>query len=134
LQCIDLAAFPGVTASRVLWGAEMDGSARQLLAQAEQEDEDGAGENARKFLEHMLVTGPMRASDIFRAGEAHGYSKRQMQRARSAIGDRIEKIGMSQGWEWSLPRGSARREDAEDAEQSKVAPSAPSAGYRRIRG
>jgi hypothetical protein len=81
-----------------------DGSARELLAQAENTDEEAGGENAREFLRYLLATGPMRAADVFRDGEAHGYSKRQMQRARAAIGARIEKAGMREGWEWSLPK------------------------------
>ena len=76
----------------------------------------------------------MRASEVFKDAEAHGYSKRQMQRARAAIGARIDKLGMNGGWEWSLPKMPPGPEDAEDTEQDRLAPSAPSAEYRRIRG
>lgn len=133
----ELDGYPGVWASRVVWGGAIDGSARELLAQAEQVEEDGGTENAREFLRYLLSTGPMKASDVFRDGEAHGYSKRQMQRARSAIGARIEKAGMQGGWEWSLPKMPLAPEDAEDTEQNCLAPSAPSAAaqaYRRVRG
>jgi putative DNA primase/helicase len=104
------------------------------LAQAENTDEEAGGENAREFLRYLLAIGPMRAADVFRDGEAHGYSKRQMQRARAAIGARIEKAGMREGWEWSLPKMPPAPEDAEDTEQNYLASSAPSAGYGRIRG
>jgi hypothetical protein len=133
----DLDGFPGVFASRVSWGAPIDGTARQLLAKAEDVDEDGSGDNAREFLRYLLELGPKRASDVFRDAEAHGYSKRQMQRARSAIGATVDKLGMKEGWEWSLPKVPPRSEDAEDTEQNRMAPSAPSAeslAYRARRG
>lgn len=129
----ELERFPGVEASRVQWGAPINGTARELLAKAEDVDEDGSGENAREFLRYLLYPGPMRAADVFRDAEAHGYSKRQMQRARSAIGARIDKLGMRDGWQWSLPKVPPSPEDAEDTEQNCLAPSAPSAGSSRDR-
>ena len=133
----DLDGFPGVGASRVVWGAPIDGTARELLAKAEDVDEDGSGGNARDFLRFLLEPGPMRAADVFRDAKAHGYSERQMQRARSAIGARVDKLGMREGWEWSLPKVPPAPEDTEDAEQNGLAPSAPSAesaAYRARRG
>jgi hypothetical protein len=123
----ELERFPGVTASRVQWGAPIDGTARELLAEAEDVDEDGSGENAREFLRYLLCHGPMRAADVFKDAEAHGYSKRQMQRARSSVGARIDKLGMRDGWQWSLPKVPPGPEGAEDTEQNCLAPSAPSA-------
>lgn len=133
----DLAGFPGVGASRVEWGSPIDGTARELLAKAEDVDEDGGNENARDFLRFLLEPGPMLAADVFRDAKAHGYSERQMQRARSAIGARVDKLGMRGGWEWSLPKMPTGPEDTEDAEQNGLAPSAPSAdaaAYRARRG
>jgi putative DNA primase/helicase len=133
----DLDGFPGVGASRVAWGAPIDGTARELLAKAEDVDEDGSGGNARDFLRCLLEPGPMRAADVFRDAKAHGYSERQMQRARSAIGARVDKLGMREGWEWSLPKMPLGHEDTEYAEQTRPEPSAPSAesdAYRARRG
>ena len=33
-------ALPGITASRVMWGKAIDGTARELLVESEQEPED----------------------------------------------------------------------------------------------
>jgi putative DNA primase/helicase len=133
----DLDRFPGIGASRVKWGAPIDGSARELLAKAEDVDEDGSGGNARDFLRFLLEPGSMRAADVFRDAKAHGYSERQMQRARSVIGARVDKLGMREGWQWSLPKALTAPEDTEDAEQIGLAPSVPSAesaAYKARRG
>jgi putative DNA primase/helicase len=119
--------YPDLSASRVEWGKPIEGEAREILATAEQVDEEGGGGNAKEFLRCMLATGPVLASEVFRNGEAHGYSKRQMQRARSALGARVDKLGMRGGWEWSLPKVPLSPEDTEDAGQVSLAPSAPSA-------
>ncbi len=57
LQHDELEGFPGVYASRVLWGPAIDGSARELLAQAEQVDEEGGADNAKEFLRYTLSAG-----------------------------------------------------------------------------
>jgi hypothetical protein len=51
----------------------------------------------------LLAGGPMKAPEVFRDAEAHGYSKRQMQRACKRLGIKPEKVGMSGGWKWALP-------------------------------
>jgi putative DNA primase/helicase len=123
----------GIVASRVEWVGAVDGPAREILANAEQiEPDDGAGGNAKEFLLYLLATGSMPATTVFRDAEAHGYSKRQMQRARAAIGARVEKQGMRGGWEWSLAKVPTGHEDTEDTAQNYAAPSAPSADSSEI--
>lgn len=127
---LDLAAIPGmpgVIGQRVLWGEAVEGQAREILGTAEQVDDEGGSANAKEFLISMLVAGPMLASEVFRSGEAHGYSKRQMQRARSALNARVDKLGMRGGWEWSLPKVPQSPEDTEGAGHSRPVSSAPSA-------
>ena len=127
----------GIVASRVEWAGPVDGSAREILASAEQiEDGDTGGGDPREFLRYLLAPGPMPATAIFRDAEAHGFSKRQMQRARAAINARIDKQGMKGGWEWNLPKVPPAPEGAEDTAHGYAAPSAPSAessGYGRRR-
>ena len=57
-----------------------------------------------------------------------------MQRARSAIGTRVEKLGMRGGWEWSLRKVPPSLEDAEDTEQIGLAPSAEAHACKARRG
>jgi hypothetical protein len=128
---IELPDFPGVFASRVLWSGAIAGTARELLRQAEVDAEGDSG-GSRQFLRQLLAEGPMRAVDVFREAEAHGYNKRQMQRARKRLGIKSEKAGMRGGWTWRPPGDTASTdqpaEDAEDADVVSVAPSASSCG------
>jgi len=72
------------------------------------------------------------AAQVFRDAEAHGYSKRQMQRARARLGVKTDKGGMRGGWSWALPEDAGIHgcgaEDTEDAEDTRLAIAAPSAG------
>jgi putative DNA primase/helicase len=118
----------GIVASRVEWVGAVEGPAREILAEAEHiEPDDSGGGNAKEFLRDLLATGPMLATTVFRDAEAHGYNKRQMQRARAAISAEIKKQGMRGGWEWSLAKVPTGTEDTEDAAHENVEPSAPSA-------
>jgi putative DNA primase/helicase len=122
---------PGIEGQRVLWGNAIEGTAREILGTAEQEGEPGGGD-AKDFLRDLLQCGSMPATEIFRSGEANGYSKRQMQRACKAIGAKARKGGMREGWVWYMPKVPFGPEDTEDATLSNSAPSAssePSADY-----
>ena len=82
---------------------------------AERVDEEGGGSNAKEFLRYLLTGGSMPASQLFRDGEAHGCSKRQLQRARADICATIDKLGMQGGWQWTLPKMPLSPKDTEDA-------------------
>jgi len=126
LDRTEIPGKPGVVGQRVLWGDPVEGGAREILGTAEQEEEGGSA-NAKEFLSYTLAAGPVLAAEVFRSGEAHGYSKRQLQRARSALGAKVDKLGMRDGWQWSLPKMPQTPEDTEDTGHSRPAPSAPSA-------
>lgn len=123
---IPVAGKPGIVGQRVLWGEAVQGPAREILGNDDAEDEP-SGTGAKDFLRKLLQGGPVLAGDVFKSGEAHGYSKRQMQRARSAIGANVDKLGMRGGWQWSLPKMPGTPEDTEDAGLSRPDSSAPSA-------
>lgn len=113
LEQVELGDYPGIFASRVLWGDPVSGTARDLLAPADATPaSERVEESPRGFLAELLARGPMLASEVFDEAEAHGYGRRQMQRACKSIGATVIKLGMGRGWQWRLP--SARAEDAED--------------------
>lgn len=131
LHQAELKTHPGIFTSSVLWGAAVEGAARELLATADATADDGEGgtlTDAKRFLADLLADGPMRAGEIFKDADQAGYSKRSIQRAANAIKIERHKDGMKGGWTWRLPpKMPIPPEGAVDAEQKALAPLASSA-------
>lgn len=104
LRQIELQDHPGVEASYVHWGDALEGTARELLADAESNDDDTAG-SAGDFLANLLCSGPRSANEIYRDAEGAGFSRDQMKRAKRRIKAESLKSGMDGGWVWRLPKG-----------------------------
>jgi putative DNA primase/helicase len=107
----------GIETSAIIWGERLEGSARELLSQAEEFDDDGSNKtDAKRYLKDLLSDGPMLVRDVFRDAEQFGYSKRKMQRTADAIGVEKNKVGMTGPWQWELltkvPPTSPTYEDA----------------------
>lgn len=102
-------AAPGIETSVVVWGAAVDGTARELLAEAEQEaDEDSsAKESAEDFL-RQLLTGPTPTSTVKAEAKDAGHSWATIRRAADALSVHRRKGGMDAGWYWSLPEGAQK--------------------------
>lgn len=117
LQQGELPGFPGVAASSVLWGAELEGTARELLADAEQQD-DEAGEqrDAADWLRDVLGYGPMPVKDVKRQADECGFAWRSVQRAMRRAGVESRRGGFGQPATWRL---------ASCATSGTVAPVAP---------
>lgn len=123
---------PGVEGQRVCWLEALEGSARELLADAEADNSSDDGSTAAgvdAFLLGLLDTGPMQAKAIKSDADGAGYAWRTVQRAAHRLGLERRKEGMRGGWVWALPEAdSARRchEGAKGATQKEQAPSASS--------
>ncbi|MEP6601374.1 MAG: AAA family ATPase, partial [Nitrospirota bacterium] len=132
----DLPGFEGVSASKVIWGQAIDGTARELLAEAEADGQQGGSQpTPRDFLARLLQNGPKLAKNVFDEANAYGYNQRQMQNAASSLGVDRNKLGMGDGWEWHLsPKIPNAAEDTEDTEQNCVAPSVSSEGSSAVNG
>lgn len=120
LEMRPLADRAGMVASCVVWGAELQGSAQELLAQAEAQDnsEGGSLTEAKDFLANELAAGSVPVKQIKAAAEASGHSWATIKRAKEALGIKAEKVGMKDGWQWSLP--SKVLNIPEDAQQKTV--------------
>lgn len=116
----------GMFATAVRWGGALQGTARELLADAEAADADdqrSATDEAAEFLTTLLAGGPMRASDVQREARAAGIGEKPLRTARERLGIRPRKRGMVGGWWWSLPGPEdalTRAEDAEDAQDALI--------------
>lgn len=113
----ELPGFPGVSASSVVWGEAIHGTARELLAEAEQRDDDH-GNDAATFLRDLLAYGPVAAKDIYKEAESAGYSRDTMKRTKSRIGAEAIKQGMQGGWVWRLPGIKESNDNTEGGEGS----------------
>lgn len=93
----------GITTSRIAWKGAVDGTARNLLTEIEQNDE--GGDDAASFLRSLLDHGSRAAKEIYREAEAAGFSRDQMKRAKRKLRVVAVKAGMDAGWVWRLSEG-----------------------------
>lgn len=94
---------PGIVASRITWGQSVAGTARQLLAEPdEQRSRATAKGKAESFLRERL-TAPTPVNALMReAGEA-GHAWHTVRRAADSLGVVPRKGGLKEGWYWQLP-------------------------------
>ena len=106
-QCEPL---PGINASRVSWGAAVQGSARELLT--DPSEQDGEGESSRSeaadFLREVLADGPVPSKEVQRQAREAGVPWITVRRAADDLAVLKKKGGMTDGWYWSLPKLLAR--------------------------
>lgn len=110
----------GVAASCVVWGEVVEGSAQQLLADAETTaGEGGSLQEAMESLKMKLADGPVSAKRIKEEMKQAGHMWRTIQRAKDALGIKSQKGGMKDGWTWALPTKKAK--DDEESQQKGMA-------------
>ncbi|MDE2565333.1 MAG: AAA family ATPase [Burkholderiales bacterium] len=123
---------PEVEGQRVRWLEALQGSARDVLAEAEAEPDNPDGDSdtgADAFLRGLLADGPLPAKTIKSDADGAGYAWRTVQRAGTRLGVERRKDGLRGGWTWALTDGAGprrRHEGAEDASTKDLAPTAPS--------
>lgn len=108
IEFCEVPGFPGLSNTRVSWGDSLEGTAKELIAQAEaQSNDDGKLEDAMQWLSEILAEGPVKASDVLKEGRIMGFSKSTLKRAKKRLGVGSTKVGFSSGWGWLLPVNSA---------------------------
>lgn len=119
----ELAGLPGVSASSVRWSEAVHGTARELLAEAEQPDDDhDAASDAVKFLRTVLSMSARSAKDLKTEAAAAGISWRTLVRAKKRAGVASRKNGMSGGWEWyRVAKPEACHEETEGCQPVRLA-------------
>lgn len=101
---------PKVEGQRVRWGAAIQGTAREALADAETEPEDGdaasASDDAADFLRDLLKgAADTPSKDAVRLMKAEGYTDKVIRRAREKVGVIVRRTGFGKAMQslWSLP-------------------------------
>ncbi len=97
-----LDALPGIQASIISWGAAIAGTARELLAEVEADNNDGEAQDVESFLRALLADGPLPVKAIRADADGAGYSWDQTKRASNRIGVEKRKDGLRGGWIWAL--------------------------------
>jgi putative DNA primase/helicase len=106
LSQIELERHPGDFGSRVVWGAPIEGTAREVLAEAEEmEEQRSPREEAVEFLKSLLVNGAVPVAEIHAASRKEGISTATLRRAKAKLGVASSRIGFGKGgigqWEMS---------------------------------
>jgi putative DNA primase/helicase len=96
---------PDIIATRIAWHDPIDGTAKEILAEAEGESEAGGGlskkEQAERFLKAALASGERPQKEIEAEGKREGISWGTLKRAsEGSVAKR--KDGLTGGWVWSL--------------------------------
>lgn len=95
---------PDIIATRIAWHDPIEGTAREILAEAEGEDAGGSlskKDQAERFLKTALALGERPQKEIEAAAKDAGISEHTLRRAANGIQKR--KDGISGGWFWRMP-------------------------------
>lgn len=118
LEIVELAG--GASGSRVTWGEAIEGTAREILAEADHDPDTGEDDarterdEASEWLQDVLAEGPLNAADVKVLAQRNGLAWRTVCRAKKALGVQSKKGAMRGGWTWQLPEDcQGGHEDAE---------------------
>lgn len=94
----------GIEATRVMWGETIEGTAREILGDAEatNSEETTEKEDAEQFLASMLSHGPVSVKQVRADAAGAGYAWRTIERAKKSLSVEAVKVGMKEGWVWQL--------------------------------
>ena len=119
--------IPGISASYVAWGEAMEGTARELLAEAETANDSGSGNDqsdAVELLREELTADCWTDSKVASKPLTDaGFSKKVIWTASKKLGVIRKKGGIKDGWYWRLPvRQIGHSEDsrAEDSLEDSI--------------
>lgn len=93
---LEQATVPGhaLEASRVLWGAALEGQARELLATAEAVDEEhGLRDEIADWLQDLLYPGRMKSQEVQSKAKQSGFAWRTVQRTAKETGVVMKREG-----------------------------------------
>lgn len=83
------------------WCGPVEGTARELLAEAEA-DLDDEGRDAAGFLSNLVAPGAMQVKEVKRHADEAGFAWRSVQRAMKRAGVESRRGGFGQPATWAL--------------------------------
>src|SRR5262245_6555400 len=100
------------------WTGESYLTAKQILAQAVDEDEKAERVSPQDFLKEILKPGEQKTAEVQTAARKNGFSDRTLNRVKARLGVkcRNEGFGKEKIWYWSLPD----KGEKEDAGEGKI--------------
>jgi putative DNA primase/helicase len=105
LEQMELDDYPDILASRAVWGEAIEGTAREVLAEAESDEERSPREDAKEFLRNFLGEAPVPVKQVHDAARREGISYRTLRRAKEELQIRAARIGFGRESvvQWELP-------------------------------
>ena len=103
--------LPGIHASFIAWGKSVEGTARELLTDPNEDVESGdksASASAEDFLRELLIC-PTPTKTVQAEAKEAGHSWATVRRASQTMNVVRKKAGMDSGWYWSLPSEGAHK-------------------------
>jgi putative DNA primase/helicase len=101
---IDMATLhenPAIEATRIVWELPLEGTARELLAEAEEDEKTSKVAEATLFLKIALENGERLQREIMAEAKAAGIAEKTLRRAaKGTVGKRQSALGWH--W-WALP-------------------------------
>lgn len=98
----------GIEATRVLWGDVVEGSAREILGEAEACDEERLddSDNPAEALRRILSAGPLTGKEAKNLMVGNGYTQKQIRNARENLSVTTARAGFGADTlvTWSLPQ------------------------------
>jgi putative DNA primase/helicase len=98
---------PGIAASTVTFAKAVDGTAREILREAEAVETvaEHGQVGAEHFLIEFLAEGAKTVAEVREAVKAHCLAWRTVERAKSKLGIRATRKGFGEdgGWQWEIP-------------------------------
>ncbi|WP_176158145.1 AAA family ATPase [Burkholderia multivorans] len=111
----------GIFASRIAWGASVAGSARELLTDPNEQDDDttSALDAAADFIQQVLGSDVVPSKSIEVEAKEAGISWASVRRASDSLGVK-KRRGDGGKWYWSLPKSAEVAQLAHVAQPSNV--------------
>ena len=103
VQQSPLKEYSNISASSIQWGEAVEGTARELLNDSEEntEKKPKALQEAKDYLLDILSSGMVKVSEINAGAKSRSISERTLDRAKEKLKIQSKKIGIY--WYWYLP-------------------------------